>query len=104
MSTHFIYTDASANCRGALLTQEFDQREQPVHYLFHKLTGTQRRELIVVREADAIALQKLDHLPSCYEVDHKPLKYLLASEVKNRKIQMWLLPSLDTVVPLIEYY
>lgn len=90
-----LYTDASDGCIGALLTQDQGQGEQPIHYLSHKLSDTQRRWPIVEKEAYAVyyALQKLDHYlhgaKFTIKCDHKPLKYLLSSEIKNRKIQMW---------------
>ena len=40
-------------------------------------------------------LQKLDHYlhgaKFTIKTDHKPLKYLLTSEMKNRKVQMWVI-------------
>lgn len=90
-----LYTDASDNCVGAVLTQNFGQGEQPIHYLSHKLSDSQRKWPIVEKEAYAIfyALQKLDYYlhgaTFTIKCDHKPLKYLLSSEMKNRKIQMW---------------
>ena len=90
-----LYTDASETCIGAVLVQDFGQGEQPIHYLSHKLSDTKRKWPIVEKEAYAIyyALQKLDHYlhgaKFRIRTDHKPLKYLLMSEMKNRKIQMW---------------
>ena len=90
-----LYTDSSGECIGAVLTQDSGQGEQPIHYLSHKLSDTQKKWPIVEKEAYAIyyALQKLDHYLHGAEFtikcDHKPLKYLLSSEMKNRKIQMW---------------
>ena len=87
----------SANCIGAVLTLDFAQGERPNHHLSHKLTNAQRRWPIVETETDAIyydyALQELDPYPNGakfnIKCDHKPFKYLLASEMKNRKVQMW---------------
>ena len=88
-----LYTDASDGCVGALLSQDFGQGEQPIHYLSHKLSDTQTRWATVEKEAYAIywALQKLDHYLHGAEFtiysDHLPLRYLLSSEIKNRKVQ-----------------
>ena len=90
-----LYTDANAGCTGAVLTQDFGQGEQPIHYLSHKLSISQQKGPIIEKEAYAIyyALQKLDHYlhgaTFVIKTDHKPLKYLLSSEMKNRKVQMW---------------
>ena len=90
-----LYTDASTDCIGAVLTQDLGRGQQPIHFLSHKLSQTQRKWPIVEKEAYAIyyALQKLDHYlhgaKFTIKCDHKPLKYLLTSEMKNRKVQMW---------------
>ena len=90
-----LYTDASMGCIGAVLTQDTGNGEQPIHFLSHKLSDTQRKWPIIEKEAFAIyyALQKLDHYlhgaKFTIKCDHKPLKYLFSSEMKNRKIQIW---------------
>lgn len=90
-----LYTDASDQCVGALLTQGQGEDEHNIHYLSHKLSDTQKRWPVIEKEAYAIvyALQKLDHYLHGAEfvikTDHKPLKYLFTAEMKNRKIQMW---------------
>ncbi len=92
---YILYTDASDGCVGAVLTQDQGQGEQPIHYLSHKLSETQKRWPILEKEAFAMhyALQKLDHYlhdaSFVIRCDHKPLKYLLSSEMKNRKVQKW---------------
>lgn len=92
---YVLYTDSSDGCVGAVLCQNLGQGEQPVHYLSHKLSESQRKWPILEKEAYAIyyALQKLDHLlhGSVFTIrtDHKPLRYLFSSEMKNRKVQMW---------------
>ena len=92
---YVLYTDSSDDCVGAVLCQNQGQGEQPIQYVSHKLSDTQRRWPIIEKEAYAIyyALQKLDHFlhgaTFTIRCDHKPLKYLLSSEMKNRKIQMW---------------
>ena len=93
-----LYTDASDNCIGAVLTQEGnDGEEKPLHFLSHRLSGSQTRWSTVEKEAYAIhfALGKLNHYLQdakfTVKTDHKPLKYLLESPIKNRKIEMWAL-------------
>ena len=103
-----LYTDASDGCIGAVLTQDQGQGEQPIHYLSHKLSDTQRRWPTIEKEAYAIvyALQKLDHYlhgaKFTIKTDHRPLKYLFSSEMKNKKIQMWSL-SVSSHNCTIEY-
>ena len=103
---YILYTDASDDSIGAVLCQENDDKEglgpkekneNPIHYLSHKLSDTQKRWPIIEKEAFSIyyALQHLDHYLHGAEfvirTDHKPLKYLLTSPMQNRKIQMWAL-------------
>ena len=90
-----LYTDASDYCVGAVLVQEIDGIEKPIQYLSHKLTDTQRKWPVIDKEGYAIvyALQKLDHFLNgaafVIKTDHKPLKYLFSSEMKNKKVQLW---------------
>lgn len=77
------------------MVQDQGDGEQPIHYLSHKLSDTQKKWPTVEKEVYAIvyALQKLDHYlyGSKFTVrcDHKPLSYLLSAEIKNRKVQLW---------------
>lgn len=92
-----LYTDASDTCIGACLTQEENGEERPIHFLSHRLSKTQAKWSTVEKEAYAIfyALQKMDHYLHgavfTVKTDHKPLKYLLDSPLKNQKIQRWAL-------------
>ncbi|CAG2253191.1 unnamed protein product [Mytilus edulis] len=95
---YVLYTDASDTCVGACLTQITEEQnavEKPIYFLSHKLSETQTRWSTVEKEAFAIhyALQKLDfYLHGAnfiIKTDHKPLKYLLDSPMKNKKLQMW---------------
>lgn len=103
---YVLYTDASDKAIGACLVQEVEnnnqigpgvKNEKPFFFLSHKLSETQQRWSTVEKEAFAIhyALQKLDHYlhnaTFVIKTDHKPLKYLLDSPMKNRKIQLWAL-------------
>lgn len=92
-----LYTDASGGCIGAVLVQDQGNGEQPIHYLSHKLSGSQKNWPIIQKECFSIvyALEKLDHYlhgaSFTVKCDHKPLKYLLSSEMKNSQIQTWAL-------------
>ena len=98
---YILYTDASERCVGAALCQLVEkdgkQEEKPIFFLSHRLSDTQTRWPTIEKEAYAIhfALQKLDQYLHNAEfvirTDYKPLKYLLESPMKNKKIQMWAL-------------
>ena len=80
-----------------LVEEEGKQEEKPIFFLSHRLSDTQTRWPTIEKEAYEIhfALQKLDQYLHNAEfvirTDHKPLKYLLESPMKNKKIQMWAL-------------
>ncbi|OOZ03087.1 hypothetical protein BOW22_11585, partial [Solemya velum gill symbiont] len=104
-----LYTDSSDTCIGAVLTQLDDnEEEKPIYFLSHKLSDTQKRWSTVEKEAYAIhySLQKLHHYLHrsrfVIRTDHAPLKYLLESPMKNRKIQLWAL-SMASYNCKIEY-
>ncbi|KAL5015052.1 hypothetical protein ScPMuIL_009322, partial [Solemya velum] len=104
-----LYTDSSDTCIGAVLTQLDDnEEEKPIYFLSHKLSDTQKRWSTVEKEAYAIhySLQKLHHYLHrsrfIIRTDHAPLKYLLESPMKNRKIQLWAL-SMASYNCKIEY-
>lgn len=46
-----LYTDASATCIGACLTQDCDGDEKPIYYLSHKLSNSQCKWSVVEKEA-----------------------------------------------------
>ena len=74
----------------------------------HKLSRSQCKWSVVEKEAFAIylALQKLDYYlhnaQFTIRTDHKPLKYLLESQMQNKKIQLWAL-SMSGYNRSIEY-
>ena len=94
-----LYTDASNTCIGAVLVQEHKDGdeiyEKPCYFLSHKLSKCQIKWATVEKECYAIyyALERLHHWVSCSQIicktDHAPLKYLLTSRFKNRKIASW---------------
>ena len=91
-----LYTDACDYAVGAILVQEDDTGvERPVQYVSKQLTGSQLNWATIEKEAFAVvhALKKLR--PYLYDADftiytdHKPLKALFVSEIKNTRIQRW---------------
>ena len=92
---YILYTDASNSCIGAVLGQGSGEGERPIQYLSHQLSKTQQNWPIIEKEAYAIvfALQKLRQFlygaKFTIKCDHKPLKFLLSSEIKNAKVQRW---------------
>ena len=104
-----LYTDACDYAIGAILCQKDDQGvERPIQYISKQLTGAATRWATIEREAYAViyALKKLR--PYLYGskftiyTDHKPLKSLFLSEVKNTKIQRWAVLLAEYGAP-IEY-
>ena len=90
-----LYTDSSGYAVGAVLTQEFDGIERPIQYISKQLSEGQQKWPTIEREAYAIvyAVGKLRHFlyGSKFTIysDHKPLKTLFTSEMKNCRIQRW---------------
>ena len=90
-----LYTDASAYAVGAILAQDHDNLERPIHYVSKQLTPGQRKWSAIEREAYAIifALWKLrpylHGAPFTVYTDHKPLRSLFQCEVKNTRVQRW---------------
>ena len=94
-----LYTDASDTCIGAVLCQEYTKGEEtfekPVYFISHKLKKSQINYSTVEKECFGImySLDRLHHWVSCSQIicktDHMPLKYLLSSHFKNRKIASW---------------
>ena len=104
-----LYTDACDYAVGAILCQEDDNGvERPVQYISKQLSGASLNWATIEKEAWAVvfALNKLR--PYLYSADftiytdHKPLKSLFLSEVKNTKIQRWAVLLADYGAP-IEY-
>ena len=90
-----LYTDASGYAVGAILAQDIDGVERPVHYVSKTLNETQRKWSAIEREAYAIiyAIEKLrPYLVGArftVYTDHKPLRSLFQAEIKNFRIQRW---------------
>jgi hypothetical protein len=84
-----LYTDASANALGALLTQEISNtdepifpgcpNEQPIHFMSHKFSESQRKWSVTQREAYAIFFSVLKlkfylhNAEFIIRTDHRPL-------------------------------
>ena len=92
---YLLYTDASDYAVGAVLTQEFPEGERVVQFLSKQLSQTQRKWPTIEKEAYAIiyAVNKLRPFlfGSKFTVftDHKPLRSLFTTEMKNAKVQRW---------------
>ena len=90
-----LYTDASNHAVGAVLTQDFPEGPRIIQYVSKHLSEGQRKWPTIEREAYAIifAVNKLRHYlrGSQFTVftDHKPLRSLFTSEMKNARIQRW---------------
>ena len=104
-----LYTDASDKCIGACLAQHDDSgEEKPIFFLSHKLSSTQTRWPTIEKEAYAInfSLQKLDPYLNgakfTIKTDHRPLRHLLESPMKNRKVATWAL-NISSYNCTIEY-
>ena len=105
-----LYTDASDVAVGAILVQLDDKQvERPVHYVSRCFRGSEKAWSTIEKEAYAIvyALTKLrPYLFGAKFViytDHKPLKALFLSEVKNTKVQRWSSLIAEYAAP-IEHY
>ena len=90
-----LYTDASQYAVGAILTQDSPTGERVIQYVSHKLSDGQQKWPCIEREAFAIiyAISKLRQYlyGSTFTVytDHKPLRSLFTSEMKNTRVQRW---------------
>ena len=90
-----VFTDASNSAIGSALVQNFPEGERVIQYLSHQLNETQQRWPIIEKEAYAIvySIDKFRHyLKGCkftVMTDHKPLKHLFTSEMRNARIQRW---------------
>ena len=103
-----LYTDASQYALGAVLTQDTDSGEKAIQYVSHKLNPGQQKWPTIEREAYAIvyAVTRLRHYLYGAEftiyTDHKPLKTLFTSEMKNTRVQRWAI-QMEEYNPKIEY-
>ena len=104
-----LYTDACDYAVGAILCQEDESGvERPIQYVSKQLSGASLNWATIEKEAWAViyALTKLR--PYLYSADftiytdHKPLKSLFLSEIKNTKIQRWAVLLAEYGAP-IEY-
>ena len=101
--SYTLYTDANNSCIGVCLTQTCEdeenilpnvKNEKPIYYLSNKLSKTQCKRSTIEKEAYAInySLCKLDYYLHdarfVIKTDHKPLKYLLESQMQNKKIKL----------------
>ena len=90
-----MYTDASNGAVGAVLAQDYNGQECVIQYLSHQLNAGQQKWPTIEQEAYAIvyAINKLRHLlygsKFVIHCDHKPLKTLFTSEMKNARVQRW---------------
>ena len=104
-----LYTDACDYSVGGILVQEDENGvERPIQYFSKQLSGAALNWATIEKEAYAVvyALNKLrPYLFSAdftIYTDHKPLKSLFLSEVKNTKIQRWAVLLAEYGAP-IEY-
>ena len=104
---YVLYTDASDYGIGAILVQEVDGIERPIHFVSKTLTTEQRRWSTIEKEAYAIvhALQKLRPYlwGAKFEVrtDHKPLLSLFKNPIKNAKITRWAILLSEYACPIV---
>ena len=90
-----LYTDASLYAMGAVLMQEQDGADRVIQYVSHQFSEQKQKWPTIEREAFAIvySLEKLRPILIGTDVtvftDHKPLKHLFTSEMKNPRIQRW---------------
>jgi len=105
---YILYTDASDKAIGAILVQkDTEGMERVVSYLSHKLSGAQLNWPTIEKEAYGIvyALKKLHAYlwGADFEIhtDHKPLKSLFFSEIKNSKLQRWAIQISEYGAPIL---
>lgn len=104
---YLLYTDASDKCVGAILVQKDNEGiERVIAYLSHKLSGAQLRWPTIEKEAFGVvyALKKFHPYlwGATFEIhtDHKPLKSLFQSEIKNSKLQRWAIQISEYGAPI----
>lgn len=103
-----LYTDASDAAVGAILVQvDKNGTERVISYLSHKLSGAQLNWPTIEKEAYGIiyALKKFHAYlwGARFEIhtDHKPLKSLFQSEIKNTKLQRWAIQISEYGAPIL---
>lgn len=90
-----LYTDASDKAVGAMLTQEYPEGERVIQYISHQLSGSRLNWPTIEKECFSIVygITKLRHflLGAKFTVysDHKPLRTLFTSEMRNTRVQRW---------------
>ena len=90
-----LYTDASQYALGAVLTQEHEGQDRVIQFISHQFSEQRLKWPTIEREAFAIiySLEKLRPIIIGTDItvytDHKPLKHLFTSEMKNPRIQRW---------------
>ena len=90
-----LYTDASQYALGAVLMQEQDGHDRAIQYVSHQFSPQKVAWPVIEREAFAIvySLEKLRPIIVGTDItvytDHKPLKHLFTSEMRNPRIQRW---------------
>ena len=104
---YVLRTDVSNYAIGAVLSQTDDfGKEKVISYLSHKLSETQQKWATIEKEAYAIvyALKKfhayLHGAEFRIKTDHKLLKSLFQSEIRNTKLQRWAI-KLVNMAPLL---
>ena len=105
-----LYTDASDVAVGAIWVQlDENNIERPVQYVSRCFRASEKAWSTIEKEAYAIVYALTKLIPYLYGAkfviytDHKPLKSLFLSEVKNTKIQGWSSLIAEYAAP-IEHY
>ena len=105
---YILYTDASDKAIGAILVQKDDKGiEKVISYLSHKLSGAQLRWPTIEKEAYGIVYSLKKFHPYLWgaefeiHTDHKPLKSLFQSEIKNTKLQRWAVQISEYGAPIL---
>ena len=103
-----LYTDASDKAVGAILVQlDGDGIERVIAYASHKLSGAQLHWPVIEKEAYGVvyALKKFHPYlwGAKFEIhtDHKPLKSMFTSEIRNTKVQRWAINIAEYGAPIL---
>ena len=91
-----LYTDASMVGLGGVLCQERDGSPKPIKYASRTMKGAESRYPAVQQEALAIHWaievafrEYIWGLPFIIRTDHKPLRYLLTTNLENSRLSNW---------------